>query len=216
MKLILYDFTNYGLVHIDETGTQVWEMDLLRNCILDTNVATVRKQSPVYDEINNNSIRVSRQNKKLYFFFQNKTDQGVFLGSYESDNDYYWKKQELAAIRYPIIQRVCSALRQRTLVNINHFGEPIESTLYSILEQSNEASEEWSSGIIEYAKILNITPRQAFNEIMIDYKTQRDYRFRAYATAKKYEKEIRQVYTKEDANNLLDEINQKLFRDTFI
>ena len=209
MKNFLYDYTNYGLVYVsDNIVANKWQLTLLRSCLLDTNISRISDNNSLYADINNKSIR-----EKFYYLHRTS---GISLGNLHERNVYFEEKQRRALLMAPLVNLLMSAIVTRSFNTLNEYGIPMDDTIAFEVTQSDPAAGNFSSGIIEYAKALEITPMQAYQELQLDYKTHHAIKMRTYATTKKYTSLIRNVRTQEQANEVQQSIQQKLINDTFI
>ena len=209
MKTFLFDFTNFGIVYVNSGPVQNrWQLSLLRSCLLDTNIGRVSPASPFYEEFNNKTITEK--------FFHLDRVGGVAVGEVHEFNEYHLEKQRRARLMMPLINKLVEAISKRSFNSLNEYGIPMDDTIAFEVTQSNPELEQFSSGIIEYATALEITPAQAYQELQLDYKTHHAIKMRTYAVTKKYISMIRDVRTQEQANDVLNSIQQKLINDTFI
>jgi len=210
MKTFLFDFTNFGIVYVNENTNNPmrWQLSILRSCLLDTGIARVFSFNPFYKELTNVAL-----GDKFYFLDR---PRGVAIGNQHEVNEYFLEKQRRAKLMMPLIDLLVNAVSSRSFSELNDFGIPMDDTIAIELMNSNPNTNEYSPGVIEYATMLSITPAQAYQELQLDYKTHHAVKMKTYATTKKYINLIRAVRTTEQANALLENINQKLFKDTYI
>lgn len=208
MKTFLFDFTNFGIVHVSTNGPGRWQLSLLRSCLLDTNIGQVAPSNPLYENFNNQSIT-----EQFYYLDRNN---GISIGEQHEVNEYQIEKQQRARLMMPLINKLTSALSRRSFNSLNEYGIPMDDTIAFEVTQSDPIAGNFSSGIVEYATALEITPMQAYQELQLDYKTHHAVKMRTYATTKKYISMIRDVRTQEQANQVQASIQQKLINDTFI
>ncbi len=207
MKYALIDYTNFGVVFVSDSPFR-WTMTILRSCIVDTNIVKIMPSNPVYGSITNASIRDN-------FYYLDRA-KGITLGDLKEANEIYYEKQHLARLMHPLIALLVDALSTRSLASLSEHGIPMDDTIALEVLQSKPESGEYSPGVLEYANTLDITPEQAYTELMLEYKTFHAVKMRTYAMSRKYQSLIRQVKTIDDANALRTEIQQKLINDTYI
>jgi len=208
MKTFLFDFTNFGIVYVSTTGPRRWQLSLLRSCLLDTNIGQVAPSNALYENFNNQSIT-----EQFYYLDRNN---GISIGEQHEVNEYQLEKQQRAKLMMPLIDKLTSALSRRSFNSLNEYGIPMDDTIAFEVTQSDPDTGNFSSGIIEYATALEITPMQAYQELQLDYKTHHAVKMRTYATTKNYISMIRDVRTQEQADQVQASIQQKLINDTFI
>jgi hypothetical protein len=208
MKTFLFDFTNFGIVYVSTTGPRRWQLSLLRSCLLDTNIGQVAPSNALYENFNNQSIT-----EQFYYLDRNN---GISIGEQHEVNEYQLEKQQRAKLMMPLIDKLTSALSRRSFNSLNEYGIPMDDTIAFEVTQSDPDTGNFSSGIIEYATALEITPMQAYQELQLDYKTHHAVKMRTYATTIKYISMIRDVRTQEQADQVQASIQQKLINDTFI
>jgi hypothetical protein len=209
MKIILIDYTNFGVLYTsDYTGNNKvrWDFEILKNCILDTHVTFINKQN-FYDEINQSSIKTN-----LF-----KERQGIISrGNTYEINDLFKSKQRKAEMIYPLIQKLTHAVASKCLKYAPYFYVPIEDTIGFELMTSNPENNIFSTGIRQYASILDISNEEAYQELLLTNQSINAIKMKAYATVKKYERMIRSVETQQQADEVMLNIEQKLIRETFI
>lgn len=209
MKIILIDYTNFGVLYTaDYTGNNKvrWEFEILKNCILDTHVTFINKQN-LYDQINQSSI-------KSYLF---KERQGIIAqGNVYEMNETFKSKQRKAELIYPLIQKLTHAVSSKCLKFAPYFFVSIEDTIGFELMNSDPENNIFSAGIRQYATILDIPNEEAYQELLLTNQSINAIKMKAYSTTKKYERMIRSVETKEQADKVMESIEQKLIRETFI
>jgi hypothetical protein len=210
MKTFLFDYTNFGVVYINEdtTNAKRWLLSVLRSCILDTNISTLYPRSPLYKDFTNASLSDT--------FYRLDRNFLVVVGEFHEVNEYLLEKQKRARLMVPLIQILINALANRSYKSLNDYGIPMDDTIAIELLESDPDNDYYSPGVIEYATTLEITPSQAYQELQLDYKTVHAVKMRAYATIKKYTTLIREVRTEEQAKVLENIILDKLYNDTFI
>lgn len=207
MKTFLFDFTNFGIVYVSDTGRR-WQLSLLRSCLLDTNIGQVFPGNKLYENFNNQTIT-----EQFYYLDRNN---GISIGEQHEFNDYQFEKQQRARLMMPLIDKLTAAVSKRSFNSLNDHGIPMDDTIAFEVTQSDPVTGNFSSGVIEYATALEITPMQAYQELQLDYKTHHAVKMRTYATTKKYISLIRNVRTQEQADEVQASIQQKLINDTFI
>jgi hypothetical protein len=210
MKTTLYDLTTRGIIFVVDGNLSAvkWEMSLMRSCILDTNLSKILPSSPLYNEI----TKVTVQD---HFYIEGRS-LNISIDDVNLKNYYFTQKQQTAFLIYPLIKALTSHLQSRSLSFIEDHALPMDDTIALAVLESDPTTETYSAGVLEYAATLDITPLQAYNELKLDYETVHSIKMRAYAVTKKYVSRIRAVTTKEQADLLLAEINQKLYIETFI
>lgn len=210
MKSALLDYTNSGIIHvIDENrGPVRWQLTMLRSCIVDTNITRVNPTHPLYGELTNENVRSA-------FYCFDRADGIKKPGNFEV-NEIFREKQRRAELMVPLLGLLIDAISKRSFNGLNEFGIPMDDTIAHEVLQSNPAAGQFSSGVLEYATTLDITPEQAYNELYLEYKTIHGVKMRTYATMKKYIALIREVKTYNEAQTLRLTIQQKLISDTYI
>jgi hypothetical protein len=210
MKTYLFDFTNYGIVYVNDDTKQPkrWTLTLLRSCILDTNLGKVSPLNPCYQQLNNNSI----QNEFFYM------DRGISLnkGEMHEFNHIYREKQRRAGLMMPVLDLLVNCIQRRSFNMLDDFGLPIDDTIALEISQCNPDNDSYSQGVISYAQILGITNYQAYQELSIDYKTHHAVKMRSYAQVNKYLPQVRSIRSQADADLLVREITNTLLNDTWI
>lgn len=206
MKYVLVDYTNYGVVFVAESNNVnklKWEFNILQSCILDTFNHGV-SDTPV----------LTKENIKRNFVF------GVHgkytVGKSHEINETFLFKQHKAELIYPIISKLTEGLIRYSGKHISQFYLPIDDTLAYQLSKCQPENDVYSVDVIRYAQVVGMTPQEAFKEISLEVETQHSIKMRIYATAKKYENLIREVSTKEQADLLVEELEQKLIRESQI
>ena len=214
MKTYLYDYTNFGVLYVSEDTHMPaykakWIFSILRSCILDTRASMLSPKHPLYDKFNNHLIT-----KELYL---NNLNGGIYPSSDNNINSFFIEKRKQAQIIVPLITELVDLLFSRLIRGwSNEIGIEIYDTLAIEILNSNPDTEEYSSGVIEYATTLDITPGQAYQELKLECETYNSIKIRAYAVARKYQNLIRNVKTQQQANELMLEIRQKLMHETKI
>lgn len=214
MKSYLYDLTNFGIVYVYEYPTSSidktkWFFNILRSCILDTNVSRMLDNNPLYKNFNNQSV--------INNLFVLNVGKGVRTGMVHEINPIFIEKRNKAQLLAPIIEKLVEVLCNEIIFGWpNEIGIDVHDTLALEIMNSSPADNQYASGILEYAAALKITPEQAYTEIKLESETLNSLKMRAYTVSKKYQGLIRQVTTQEQADTLINEINQKLVLDSQI
>lgn len=203
MKFILVDYTNNGVVFFAEhqdANKLKWEFNILQSCILDTFAQGISQNSPV----NSESI------KNSFFIKVNDIQQ---IGNDQEINETFLYKKNKAKLIFPIISKLTTALELFSGKHISKFAFQIDDTLAHQLSKCDKSRNYYSNDIIRYSNVVGMSPEEAYREISLEVETIHSIKMRMYATAKKYENLIREVTTKEQADVLLEEIEQKLIRE---
>jgi hypothetical protein len=210
MKTTLYDLTTRGIIFVVDGNLTAakWEMSLMRSCILDTSLSKLIPSLPLYNEITNTTVQEQ--------FYVTGRGLNIAIGDENLKTYYFTQKQQTAFLIYPLIKALTTHLQSRSLTFIEDHALPMDDTIALAVLESDPNTETYSTGVLEYAATLDITPLQAYNELKLDYETVHSIKMRVYAITKKYVSLIRAVTTKEQADLLLAEINQKLYVETFI
>jgi hypothetical protein len=207
MKFVLIDLTNNGVIFVAESHSVnklKWEFNILKSCILDTHIIPIPNPSTLL-----NQDRVTTQ-----FIY---THNGEFsVGSKEELNQTFLTKQNKANLIYPLISRLTQGLIVDSVRHMPEFYFPMEDTLMHEVRNSDSSSNSYSSGIIKYAQTVGMSNEEALKELSIEAETIHSLKMRTYSMAKKYENLIREVNTKEQAADLLENIEQKIFRESRI
>jgi hypothetical protein len=207
MKFVLIDYTNYGVVFLHESqnvSKLKWDFNILKNCILDTHVVGTQNN---YNYLNNQFILNN-------FVYENRNTFSV--GDKHELNETFAIKQDKAALIFPIISKLTHALITQSFKHIPEFYFQIDDTLAYQLNKCIPENNEYSSGVIRYAQVVGMSNEEAYKELTLEVDTIHALKMRAYATTKKYENLIREVSTKERADELIEEIEQKLIRECHI
>jgi hypothetical protein len=216
MKTYLLDMTNWGIIYITEPFTQTphWNVQIMKMCILDSEIGIINAGNPLYEKLNNTELAQNfyQRNRALNSGINNQ----IIRGTDNECNGYFLEKQRKAVLIGPLVALLTSSVKRRLLNRLATFDTQIEDTLAHEVLKSNPTTGTFTHGILEYADILNITPEQAYVELRLDYETIHSIKMRAYATIKKYQSLIREVNTKKQADDLYVEMEQKLLRETFI
>lgn len=209
MKTFVYDFNNLGIIYVSTVQYPLlnWELHILKSCILDISIGRIHDNAPLYKELNNDTITKN--------FYAVGTG-GVVIGDMNEVNSLYLSKQAKIKLIMPLIKLLASRIYTRSINQIYPFAVPIDDTICFEVLNSDPTTNYYSPGIIEYASCLDITPRQAYQELKLEYETIHSIKMRSFAMTKKYQALIREVSTEEQAAQLHAEIEQKLFKDTFI
>lgn len=211
MKTFLFDYTNFGVL-CAVTGQDLktrWDFSMLRSCILDTNISRVFPNSPLYQDFDNQSCQQK-------FYVVDRGLNGIALGDVNEMNSYFSAKQQKAQWILPLVRSLTDALYKRSFNSINEFGLPLDDTLAWEVSRSQPDINYYTPGIVEYANTLGITANEAYKELELEYQTIHGIKMRTYAVAKKYQNLIREVSSRDQAQELAKEINQKLIKETFI
>lgn len=218
MKLFLYDMTNYGIIYIaDVPGPgPTWDFNIMRQCILDVGFAKLFPNSPIYNEFNNSVLDTKLYALNRSAILNNPNQNEIFTNSELTDNSYYQSKKSKARLIAPLISFLSTCINRSSTNTINEFKIPVDDTICTAIELSDPKNNYYSAGVVEYATTLGIAVEEAYTELKIEYQTIHGIKMRAYATAVKYQRLIRDVATQEDATALLDKMRNDLLRETFI
>ena len=212
MKHFLYDHTNWGVLLVFNQGIRSrWEATLMRYCILDTNIGAAMPTSPEYGSFNNRYIKENFLQRNLV-----NGNGGVAKGKLTEINDMYLRKRELAQMMYPIVSLLVDAIFKRSYNILNEFGTPIDDVLAYEVEHSNPELDQYSPGVQEFAKTLNISNLAAYQEMKLEYETAYAIKIRAYAYMKMFQSKLRTIKTQQDADDLYNEVFHKLVTETMI
>ena len=196
------DYTNYGAVFVAQSSNSnklTWDFNILKSCILDTFIVPCTNMSITLNSIQDN------------FVFQKNAN--FISGNIENINPTFLLKQKKAELIYPIISKLTTAIIAESFKHLPQFYFPIDDTLAYQLANCNPEKNEYSVGVVRYAQTVGMSNEEAYTELTLEVDTIHSIKFRAYATAKKYENLIREVSTKKQADALLEEIEQKLIRE---
>lgn len=207
MKYCLIDYTNHGIIFVHDSFNSNklrWDFTILKSCILDTLISSVSKDYPY---LNQNFIK-----QKLVY--QNKGS--YLIGNDGEMNETFFKKIEKAELIFPLITNMTQGLIDNSIKYIPEFYIPIDDTIAYNLSQCKPEQNFYSVGVIRYGQMVGMSPEEAYRELALEVESTHALKMRVYSVAKKYENLIREVTTKEQADILAEEIQQKLFRECFI
>jgi hypothetical protein len=109
---------------------------------------------------------------------------------------------KLATIRTKYLHK----LELKTLAYIQRFqGLYDETTLYyvgSALSLSNPDLNKFDFAILEYANMLNIEPKSAYNDLKMKFDSYKMLKIKSYASYEKYKTEINNYTNKNDIKNI--------------
>jgi hypothetical protein len=206
MKFVLIDYTNNGVLFVFESqdvNKLKWDFNILQSCILDTFSHGIPQNSPV----NSESI------KNSFFIEVNNIQQ---IGNEQEINETFLYKKNKAKLIFPLISKLTEGLNKFSGKFINKFPFAIDDTLAHQLSKCDPNINYYSTDVIRYSSVVGMTPAEAYKEISLEVDTIHSIKMRMYATTKKYENLIREVTTQEQADILLEEIEQKLIRECLI
>ena len=207
MKFVLIDLTNNGVIFVAESHSVNkirWEFNILKSCILDTQIVPIPNPSSILNPTRLTTNFVYTQNGEF------------FVGSREEVNETFTTKQNKANLIYPLISRLTQGLIVDSVRHMPEFYFPMEDTLMHEIRSSDPANGTYSSGVVKYAQTVGMTNQEALTELTLEAETIHSLKMRTYSMAKKYENLIREVNTKEQADELLENIEQKIFRESRI
>jgi hypothetical protein len=202
MKFVLVDYTNNGVVFLAESNNNLkvkWDFNILKSCILDTYIVPSTNNSLTLNYI-----------QETFVFLKNGD---LIPGNTGELNATFLFKQKKAELIYPLISKLNSAIITQSFKYIPEFYFPIDDTLAYQLAKCNPEKNEYSTGVVRYAQTVGMSNEEAYTELSLEVDTIHAIKLRAYANVKKYENLIREVSTKEQADTLLEEIQQKLIRE---
>lgn len=210
MKTALIDLTTMGIIFVAHGNLSKvkWEMSMMRSCVLDTNVFKIPPSVPLYSQITNETVQEH--------FYVTGRGYKVELGHADLKNRYFTEKQRTAQLIYPLVKALTDNLYTRSIAYIEDHALPMDDTIAIAVLDSDPTAHRYSAGVLEYASTLEITPQQAYQELKLDYETVHSVKMRVYAVSKKYASLIRAVSSKEQADTLLQQINQQLYSETFL
>lgn len=206
MKYVLIDYTNFGVVFLHESqnvSKLKWDFNILQSCILDTHA---------YGASNNPILTTDNINRSFVY----EKHGSYAIGNRHELNETFLFKQHKANLIFPAISKLTQALISQSFKHIPEFYFPIDDTIAYQLNTCSPEKNEYSSGVIRYAQVVGMSNEEAYKELTLEVDTIHALKMRAYATAKKYENLIREVSTKERADELIEEIEQKLIRECHI
>lgn len=202
MKYVLIDCTMSGAVFVAESINSQklkWDFNILKSCILDTYILPSTNNSLTLKYIQDNFIFDKNGN--------------LTAGTVRELNPTFKFKQKKAELIYPIIGKLTTAIITQSFKHLPEFYFPIDDTLAYQLAKCNPQNNEYSVGVVRYAQTVGISNQEAYTELSLEVDTIHAIKLRAYANVKKYENLIREVSTKEQADMLLEQIEQKLIRE---
>lgn len=202
MKYVLIDHTNSGAIFVAESihsDKLTWDFNILKCCILDTYIVPSTNDSLTLNYIKDN------------FVFEKNAN--FIVGNKQKINQTFLFKQKKAQLIYPLISKLTGALITKSFTHLPQFYFPIDDTLAYQLVKCDPEKNQYSVGVIRYAQTVGMSNEEAYKELSLEVDTIHSIKFRAYALAKKYENLIREVSTQEQADILLEEIEQKLIRE---
>ena len=138
-------------------------------------------------------------NKK---YKKNNTTEG-----FDQSTDEHPDKDILDLIRLAEIRtKYLHKLELKTLAYIQRFqGLYDDSTLYfigSALSLSNPDLNKFDFAILEYANMLNIEPKNAYNHLKMKFDSYKMLKIKSYASYEKYRNEINNYTDKNDIKNI--------------
>jgi hypothetical protein len=207
MKYILVDLTNNGVIFSSAESVKIsklkWDFNILKSCILDTNIFPVTNPNALLNRISNE-------------FIYHQSGE-FFIGDSQEKNQIFLTKQNKVKLIYPLIDRLTVGLFLNSINNhMTEFCFPMEDTLMHEIRNSNPNNDTYSSGIINYAQTVGMTNEEAFRELSVEADSIHSLKMRIYSVAKHYENVIREVNTKEEADGVMEIIEQKIFRESRI
>jgi hypothetical protein len=203
LKYVLIDYTNFGVVFLHESQNASklkWDFNILQSCILDTHAYGA----------SNNPILTTDTIKRSFVY---EKSGSYAVGNRHELNETFIFKQTKSELIFPIISKLTQALISQSFKHIPEFYFPIDDTIAYQLNKCIPENNQYSSGVIRYAQVVGMSNEEAYKELSLEVDTIHAVKMRAYATAKKYENLIREVSTKEHADQLIEEIEQKLIRE---
>jgi len=211
-KLFLYDHTNWGvLLVINHPRFSKIEATLLRYCILDTNIGMAFPTYSEFDLLSNSYLNRNFLKRSL-----DPNTGGLVKGNQTEINKMFLRKQQLAQMMYPIISLLVDGIFKRSFGVLNDFGVPMDDVLAHEVQNSNPEADQYSPGVQEFAKTLGISNLAAYEEMKLEYETSYAVKIRAYAYMRKFQSKIRAIQTQAEANELYDEVFQKLITESKI
>lgn len=209
MKTYLFDESSLGLLYVAEPSNMKkhWFFYILKSCILDTQSLTVYPRHALYNELSNDALTDT---------FYASSPTGPVKGNFEEANDLFkWKKRKVQLI-LPLVNFLMHAVTLKSTDLMASFSVPFDDTLAHEVTQSLPSSGYYTPGLLEYARITEITPEEAYTELKLEYETMHYLKMRGLAIVKKYTALIREVETEEDAKRVLVSMENILVKDTFL
>jgi hypothetical protein len=117
---------------------------------------------------------------------------------------------------YPVISLLVEGIFKRSYNALNDFGTSIDDVLAHEVQNSNPDADQYSPGVMEFAKTLDISNFAAYEEMKLEYETAYAIKIRSYAYMRMFQTKIRAIQTQADADALYNEVRHKLLTETLI
>ena len=203
MKQLKYFITDYSneaiLAIVDNLVVANW----LRQGLMDSGIRVIDSKHPAFI-LTNDMFRGQANHHTIH----DDTSYGNL--PITSINKSYLQRRKDIQYRIPIMYKLYffawSATRSCSFVPWYSF----ENNISHALNDHNQSS------IVEYAHIHDINVDSARRELQLVVDNMHNIKMRAYAYTTLYVKKINQLSADDDKNQLMDEIEDRFFRDAWI
>lgn len=207
MKFTIIDYSNEAILYV---GDSLAVVNQLKAGLVDTEMRMFYPRHPSYPRIDRKDIMID--GRHLFV----KRDNSVVELPETALNPAYLKRKHLVSIRAPLMEMLIRFTHTSTQICRPTIWEGIENNLQFAIRDSDPGTGIYSDAIQEYAQINSIEPEHAYREIKLQMDNIHSIKMRVYGFLKLFSDRVNQVETKEQAQKVSREMEDKFFRDTWI
>lgn len=207
MKCFVYDLSNDGIVW---AGSSLPIANKLRQGLLDCDLGVVYPiQKEMYSKLEDPELL----KKELMWSHKSKSIDELPTNAL---NPLYSEKRRLAALRAPAFVKLI-LLANVVLKKIHDSPVPtVENDLAFALANCKPDRNEYDYSIIEHGLICNMSPAEAYKEIKLYVENMQTQKIRVHSYIEYFSKKVNSATTAEDLAVVVDEMNKKFIKDSYI
>jgi hypothetical protein len=207
MKFTIIDYSNEGILFVGDSQAVV---NQLKAGLVDTEMRMFYPRHPSYDKINRQEILFG--DKHVFV----KRDNSVVELPATALNPAYLERRRLVKLRAPLMEMLIRFTYTSTQICRPTAWDGIENNLQFALRDCDPDAGVWSDAIQEYAQINSVEPQHAYREIKLQMDNIHSIKMRVYGFLKLFSDKINQVADMDQARNIMQEMENKFFKDTWI
>jgi hypothetical protein len=206
MKYFIYDSSNDGIVW---TGLNLAVGNRIKDGLLDCDLTQLSPQHESYPILTFENVQ---QNN----LFWNGKKSKIETMPASDVNPIYLKRKQLATLRTnpmsALDRYVVWAYRKTVIFPV----AGIDNDLEFELSQCQPDSDFYSYSIIEYSKICNLSPLEAYKQLRLRVNNFRSQRIRTYSYYDYFAHKINSSTTSAEIADIFTEMYKKFIKDSFI
>jgi len=207
MKCFIYDLSNDGIVWV---GSSLPIANKLRQGLLDCDLGVIYPvQKNLYSKLEVADVHT----KDLMWSHKSKSIDDLPTNSV---NPFYTEKRRLATLRAPAFVKL---ILLANIVLKKIFDSPVptvENDLAMALNQCDPTAGTFDYSIVEYGLICGMSSEEAYKEVKLYVENMQTQKIRVHSYIEYFSKKINSATTAEELSGVVDELNKKFVKDSYI